>query len=178
VSTPEPGISTTLSAGAPRAMTKARSSGFCTTVLLRRRRKRCLSAKRTARRVISLTLVSPMNSVPRPVTLFTTAMREITRLAVVPSRTGFREMLWSISGSSLRRRRLSSRTAERLPNAESVGGETLLLDGRSRLLESRCHMHFVPCRLRRTGHGQPVRQEVPILGDYVEKAGSGHGQGL
>src|SRR6476660_3235336 len=54
---------------------------------------------------------------------------------------------------------------------ERVRDEALLLDGRPSLRESRCHMHFVACRLCRTGHGQPVRQEVPILGDYVEKAG-------
>src|SRR5215475_667518 len=73
-----------------------------------------------------------------------------------------------------RREAAERREATAAPR-ECVRGEALLLDDHPALLDPRCNMDVVAGGLRRAGHGQPVRQEVPILCDDVEQAGGGHG---
>src|SRR5262249_44002391 len=73
-----------------------------------------------------------------------------------------------------RREAAERREAAAAPR-EGVRGEALLLDDHPALLDPRCDRDVVAGGLRRAGHGQPVRQEVPILCDDVEQAGGGHG---
>ena len=55
--------------------------------------------------------------------------------------------------------------------------EAFLLDGGLAVLDAGRDMHLVAGVPRRTGHRQPVRQEVPVLGDDIEQGG-GHGPRL
>ena len=174
-------MSTTLSAGAPSATTNARSSGFWTMVRLRLRRRSRDRAYRTAARAEPLTFASPMKSEPSPVRLLTTAVAERPRLAVVPSRTGFSATLCRIAGR---------KSVEQAPQREDGGKapperqaapapekcvrhEAFLFDGRPAVLQPCRDMDLVARRLGCAGHGQAMRQEIPVLGDDIEDA-AGH----
>ena len=52
--------------------------------------------------------------------------------------------------------------------------EALRLDRFPALVQPRRDVNFVAGGLRRAGHGQAVREEVPVLGDDIEDAGGSH----
>ena len=53
-------------------------------------------------------------------------------------------------------------------------GEAFGLDRRLAAVQSGRDMDLITGRLGRTRHRQAVGEEIPILGDDVEQAGSGH----
>ena len=51
-----------------------------------------------------------------------------------------------------------------------MGREAFMLDAGAPVFHSGRNMHLIARRLGRPGHGQPVRQEIPVFGDDVENA--------
>ena len=72
------------------------------------------------------------------------------------------------AGNRVRRRQAAALPGQRMRD------EALCLDRFPALVQPRRDVNFVAGGLRRAGHGQAMREEVPVLGDDIEDAGGSH----